>query len=387
MSSSFVDVSFVKNLESALRFGTPLLVQDVENLDPVLNSVLNREVRRTGGRNLIRIGNQDIDLSPTFTLYLATRDPMIAIPPDLSSRVTVVNFTMTRGSLESQALDKILKAERPDTEQRRSDLLKSQRQFRLRLRHLERELLTALNESTGSILENDKLISTLEGLKKEAADISRKMSETEAVAIEIEEVTNCYKPIAQSASEIYFLLERLGDLHHFYRFSLAFFLELFNNVLEGNPHLEGVKDPRARQTIITRDLFDLSYERVAGTLLQDDHAVLALALTQLMPSEDSGKHAHEILDNLTGSTMSVTAHDVPSFLQTAEQKQLLSIFQSGDKVHSSMSADAEAWAKLLTETQPEASLSKILASLELDGKCCDFNDNVRPFKFTFVFLF
>jgi dynein heavy chain 1 len=52
--TSFLDDSFMKNLESALRFGYPLLVQDVENIDPILNPVLNKEVFKTGGRTLIR---------------------------------------------------------------------------------------------------------------------------------------------------------------------------------------------------------------------------------------------------------------------------------------------------------------------------------------------
>ena len=56
--TSFLDDSFRKNLESALRFGNPLLVQDVENYDPILNPVLNRELRRTGGRVLITLGDQ-----------------------------------------------------------------------------------------------------------------------------------------------------------------------------------------------------------------------------------------------------------------------------------------------------------------------------------------
>ena len=42
--TSFADDSFMKNLENAIRFGLPLLVQDVERIDPVLNSVLNKEV-------------------------------------------------------------------------------------------------------------------------------------------------------------------------------------------------------------------------------------------------------------------------------------------------------------------------------------------------------
>ena len=75
---SFLDDAFRKNLESSLRFGNPLLVQDVESYDPVLNPVLNKEVRKTGGRVLISLGDQDIDLSPTFTIFLSTRDPTVS---------------------------------------------------------------------------------------------------------------------------------------------------------------------------------------------------------------------------------------------------------------------------------------------------------------------
>lgn len=49
----------------------------MESYDPVLNPVLNREVRRTGGRVLITLGDQDIDLSPSFVIFLSTRDPTV----------------------------------------------------------------------------------------------------------------------------------------------------------------------------------------------------------------------------------------------------------------------------------------------------------------------
>ena len=100
--------------------------QDVENYDPILNPVLNRELRRTGGRVLITLGDQDIDLSPSFVIFLSTRDPTVEFPPDICSRVTFVNFTVTRSSLQSQCLNRVLKAERPDIDAKRSDLLKLQ---------------------------------------------------------------------------------------------------------------------------------------------------------------------------------------------------------------------------------------------------------------------
>lgn len=40
--------------------------------------------------------------------------------------MTFVNFTVTRSSLQSQCLNEVLKAERPDVDEKRSDLLKLQ---------------------------------------------------------------------------------------------------------------------------------------------------------------------------------------------------------------------------------------------------------------------
>ena len=77
----------------------------------------------------------------------------------------------------------MLKAERPDIDQKRSDLLKLQGEFQLRLRHLEKNLLTCLNEAKGRILDDDNVINTLEILKKEAAEVGRKVDETDQVGI------------------------------------------------------------------------------------------------------------------------------------------------------------------------------------------------------------
>lgn len=98
---SFADVNFIKNLESALRFGNPLLVEDVEKIDPVLNSVLNREIYKTGGRVLIRVGDLEVDFVSTFNMFMVTRDSNAYFTPDLCSRVTFVNFTVTMSSLQN----------------------------------------------------------------------------------------------------------------------------------------------------------------------------------------------------------------------------------------------------------------------------------------------
>lgn len=91
-------------------------------------------------------------------MFLATRDPSVEFAADLNSRVTMVNFSITRASLQSQSLAQVLKVERPETDRKRSDLLRLQGEFRARLHQLEKSLLAALNESQGNILDDDKCV-------------------------------------------------------------------------------------------------------------------------------------------------------------------------------------------------------------------------------------
>ncbi|KAL1836345.1 hypothetical protein VTJ49DRAFT_5263 [Mycothermus thermophilus] len=281
--TSFLDDSFTKQLESSLRFGNPILIQDAEHLDPVLNHVLNKEYQRTGGRVLIQLGKQQIDFSPSFRLYLSTRDPSATFPPDICSRTTFVNFTVTQSSLQTQSLAEVLKSERPDVDERRSNLIKLQGEFKVHLRQLEKRLLQALNESRGNILDDDHVIETLETLKREAADISTKMRDTEGVMAEVEEITQQYQVVARSCSAVFAVLEQLHYLNHFYQFSLQYFLDIFHSVLHGNPRLAAESNHAARRDVIVRDLFITTFQRTALGLLQKDRVTLAMLLAQASP--------------------------------------------------------------------------------------------------------
>jgi dynein heavy chain 1 len=359
--TSFLDDAFLKVLESALRFGNPLLIQDVEHLDPILNAVLNKEIRRTGGRVLIRLGSQDIDFSPSFTMFLSTRDPSVEFSPDICSRVTFVNFTMTRSSLQSQSLDQVLKVERPDTEKKRTDLMKVQGEFRLRLRTLEKLLLQALNESTGNILDDDKVIDTLETLKREAADVMRKVEETDVIMREVEQVTAEYLPIAQACSSVFFILEQLSLINHFYQFSLHFFLDIFDYVLHHNPNLQGISDYASRRRILFDDLFLLVFKRTSRALLHRDHTMLAMLLAQvkLRGTEDVSEEVEFLLesqDSVALTTVPGAAlEETSSILSLDQQQRLISyakhpLFKT---VQSHLKAHEEEWSSFLHSANPE----------------------------------
>lgn len=322
--TSFLDDSFVKQLESALRFGNPILIQDAEHLDPILNHVLNREYQKTGGRVLIQLGKQEIDFSPAFKLYLTTRDPSAVFPPDVCSRTTLVNFTVTRSSLQTQSLDDVLKSERPDVDQRRSNLVKMQGEFNTHLRKLEKRLLRALNESTGNILDDDLVIETLETLKKEAADIAKKMVETEGVMVEVNTITTQYNAISRACSAVYTVLEQLFQLNHFYQFSLQYFIDIFRAVLNDNTKLQGVTDHNTRSNIILRNLFVSTYQRTSLALLQRDRITFAILLARASPMVTDKAAIETILDQtVSGNDVSDDRQLRREILAQASQMEIL----------------------------------------------------------------
>lgn len=276
--TSFLDDSFVKHLESAIRFGNPILIQDAEHLDPILNHVLNKEYQKTGGRVLVRLGKQEIDFAPSFKLFLSTRNPTAAFSPDICSRVTFVNFTITKASLRTQSLNQVLKNERPDVDQKRTNLIKAQGEFRLHLRRLERKLLEALNASKGNILDDDVVLDTLQTLKSEAAEIARKVAKTEQVMVEVQNIMRQYEVIASACTTIYVILEQLSLLNHFYRFSLDYFQEIFKLVLSS--HRRDGKASHDRIEYLVNQLYITTFRWTSRSLLHRDHLVFALLLAQ-----------------------------------------------------------------------------------------------------------
>lgn len=280
--TSFLDSSFTKQLESSLRFGNPILIQDAEHIDPILTHVLNKEHQKTGGRVLIQLGKQEIDFSPAFKLFLSTRDPSAHFAPDVCSRTTLINFTVTQSSLQTQSLNEVLKSERPDVDERRSNIIKMQGEFSVHLRRLEKQLLQALNDSQGNILDDDNVLKTLETLKREAAEITAKAAETEGVWSEVETITQQYKVIARSCSAIFAVLDQLSRLNHFYQFSLKYFIDIFADVLRAAKKAHE-SNGNARIDSIVRNLFISTYQRTSLALLQRDRVVLAMLLAQAAP--------------------------------------------------------------------------------------------------------
>lgn len=291
--TSFLDNSFMKTLAGAVRFGTTLLIENVETIDPVLNPILNKEIQRTGGRSLVRIGNEDVDYSPKFNVILSTKDPAATFTPDLCSRVTLVNFTVTPWSLQSQARSLILTAEKREIEEKRISLLKLQGEQNVKLRELEDKMLSTISAVEGSILDDDRVVAGMEELMKEGGSVEKQISESKQIMDEVDRAISKFEGLSDICRKLFILLQEMRQIHFLYEFSAKSFMKLLQSVLEKSNGQGNTEEEH--MSILTKNLFSEVAARIGRGLLSDDKIVFALLLARILKED--------IIENLANSDL------------------------------------------------------------------------------------
>lgn len=217
-------------IEQALIKGSTVLIESIdENIDPVLDPLLGRNLIKKG--KAIKIGDKEVEFNPTFRLILQTKLANPHYKPEMQAQTTLINFTVTRDGLEDQLLAEVVKAERPDLEELKADLTKQQNDFKIMLNGLEDDLLSRLSSAGENILADTALVENLETTKKTAAEIEEKVSEGKITSQEIDVAREIYRPAAARASLLYFILNDLNAINPIYQFSLKAFSVVFQNAI------------------------------------------------------------------------------------------------------------------------------------------------------------
>lgn len=91
--SSFNNPDFLKQLELAIKYGFPFLFKDVdEYIDPVIDNVLEKNVKGGAGREHIILGDKEVDYDPSFRLYLTSKLANPRYSPAVFGKAMVINY-------------------------------------------------------------------------------------------------------------------------------------------------------------------------------------------------------------------------------------------------------------------------------------------------------
>ncbi|XP_071394424.1 dynein axonemal heavy chain 10, partial [Centroberyx affinis] len=235
--TSFNDPDFLKQLEMAIKYGFPFLFQDVdEYIDPVIDNVLEKNVKGAEGRQVIVLGDKEVDYDPNFKLYLNTKLANPKYSPSVFGKAMVINYTVTLKGLEDQLLSVIVGFERKELEEQRERLIQETSENKKLLKDLEDSLLRELATSTGNMLDNTELILTLEETKSKASEVFEKLKLAEKTSVDIDKLRDGYRPAAKRGAILFFVLAEMALVNSMYQYSLASYLEVFDFSLRKSLH-------------------------------------------------------------------------------------------------------------------------------------------------------
>ena len=188
----FTNESYLKHLEAAITNGVPVIMENVGiELDPAIEPLLQKQITRRGASKYIKIGDSVIDYNDDFLFFMSTKLRNPHYLPEVSTKVTLLNFMITYEGLSDQLLGILVAKEEPELEQKKSDLVREQADIRKQLATTENKMLKTLSE-VSDILGDDEAIAVLMQAGVLSGEIKKKEEKAAITEKEIDDARTGY---------------------------------------------------------------------------------------------------------------------------------------------------------------------------------------------------
>jgi len=203
----FSEEKYLKFLEAAIRQGNPVLIENVqEELDPAIEPLLQKSIVKKGSSMTIKIGDAVIEYSKDFRFYMTTKLRNPHYLPEVSTKVTLLNFMITYEGLTDQLQGIVVAKESPELEMKKEQLVLDSAKFKSKLQETETQILTVLQNSK-DILADASAIEILGAASVLTAEIEKKQEIAKVTEAEIDESRIAYKPIALRTAGLFFCIQ------------------------------------------------------------------------------------------------------------------------------------------------------------------------------------
>ena len=271
------DKDFLRSLENAVRFGKPVLLENVlEELDPALEPILLKQTFKQSGSICIKLGENVIPYHPDFKLYITTKLPNPHYTPEISTKVTVINFLLAPSGLEDQLLGYVVAEERPDLEEAKNQLIIQGAKMKEDLKEIEDQILFRLSNSEGNPVDDVELIEVLGQSKIKAGEIQKKVKDAAETEKEIDDTRSKYIPVATRAQILFFCVADMANIDPMYQYSLAWFVRIYLASIHASEKSENIEE--RIYNINEYETFSL-YTNVCRSLFQKHKLLFAFLLT------------------------------------------------------------------------------------------------------------
>jgi dynein heavy chain, axonemal len=289
---------FVRNISTCVTYGRPVLLENVgETIDSILEPLLTKAIYKSGGSMVVNIGDP-VEYHENFMLYLTTKLPSPHYAPEVSTKVVLINFTITQTGLTDQLLGKTVEVERNDLEQERQRLVIQNAGFKKQLAEIENKILKMLSEAGGDILEDEELINTLSASKVTSNEIGVALESAEKTEANINETRMKYTPYPERGALLFFCVAELRNIEPMYQYSLDWFVNLY--IAAMNDSNKNVANEAERVAILI-DFFTYSlYRNVCRSLFEKDKLLYSFLVCSRLLLEQQKIRLDELKFSLSG---------------------------------------------------------------------------------------
>ncbi|AWP03287.1 putative dynein heavy chain 1 axonemal [Scophthalmus maximus] len=347
------DQDFLRSLENTIRFGKPCLLENIgEELDPALEPVLLQQTYKHQGGTVLKLGDTIIPYHDDFKMYITTKLPNPHYSPEVSTKVTLINFTLSPSGLEDQLLGQVVAEERPDLEDAKNQLIISNAKMKQELKEIEDEILFRLSSTEGNPVDNEELIQVLGASKIKAGEIKAKVMVAEKTEKDIDATRLEYVPVAVRTQILFFCVSDLSNVDPMYQYSLEWFLRIFLSSIANSERADSVK----ARIININDFFTFSlYSNVCRSLFEKHKLMFAfLVCTRIMMNKnkiDMGEWRYLLSGGMPVQEMSNPA---VSWLSERAWQDILSLsaLDNFSKLAGSFTKHLQGFKKIFDSIQP-----------------------------------
>lgn len=342
---------YMRALESAMRFGTTIILEETEKFDQAVTPLLGQEssygdavkyaesvnpagTSKTAGnqrksicQRVVRLGDRDVFLSPSFRLYLAAVN-LFDVPRTAVSRSNIVSFELSSAALKSACISIAMNVLSPELEEKRKQTMAAKVVFQEKKRSLEEKVLATVNrvDDLGAELLRGSLLDDLTRLKEEVREIGERQEIERVAVLEVKRCEAKFEPLGDTAVEVYSVIRNLVLINLLYIFNTTGFLKTFESSIRRSSEAFKSMSDYDEVSESQKNLLKCAFVDFAASLFPNDRlpytAALSLVSLISIPPCHNSEYSSDDVAALRDSWKKVTNLPSSKGVRVAQERGL-----------------------------------------------------------------